>query len=96
MERIKPVFQWETLTGEAITVGDATVTPQSRVLSIRLPFGGIVWNRPAAVVVTRNGQTERIAIVDVTRIVLWSITGLSLAVTLFTWLARRRRRNPGF
>ena len=96
MEQIKPRFQWETLTGEPIIVGDTTVTPNSHVLSIRLPFGGLVWNRPAAVVVERNGQTERIAILDVTRVVLWSITGLSLAVTLFTWLAHRRRRNPGF
>jgi len=90
MEQIKPRFQWETLTGEPIIVGDTTVTPNSHVLSIRLPFGGLVWNRPAAVVVERNGQTERIAILDVTRLAVWSILALSVAVTLLAWLAGRR------
>lgn len=91
MERVKPLIQWETLSGEATTVGDIIVTPQSRHFSIRLPFGAFVWNRPAAIVVERNGQSERIAIVDVTRIILWSIMGLSFAITLFAWLTRRRR-----
>ena len=91
MERVKPLIRWETLAGEAITIGNTTVTPQSRLFALNLPFGGIVWNRPAAVLVARNGQRERIAIVDVTRIILWSIMGLSFAVTLFTWLAGRRR-----
>jgi hypothetical protein len=53
-----------------VTVHDVTVTP-SRELVVRWPKSGLVWNRPTAVLVEQDGQTRRIPIVDVTRILGW-------------------------
>lgn len=79
------VFQWQEFTGEAVTAGDVTVTPQSWALSIRLPFGGLVWNRPTAVLVSQNGRSRRIPVVDVTRIVVLAAVVMGTAVTILTW-----------
>lgn len=68
MPQLKDFIQLQTTSGDPQTIGDATITPQSQALIVRFPFGGFVWNRPVAVLVDRNGQTERIPIVDVTRI----------------------------
>ena len=66
--QIGNILQWERTAGEPISVGDLTLTPESQALSLHLPFGGFVWNRPTAVlVVDGNGDQRRIPIVDVTR-----------------------------
>jgi hypothetical protein len=84
--RYRPIVQWRTSDGASIAVGEAKVTPQSRALVVRLPFGGFVWNRPAAVLVERRGQTQRVPIVDVTRRLLWAM----MALTALLWLMGRR------
>ncbi len=96
MERFKEMFRWQTISGDKVTVGDVTVTPQSQALTIRWPNGGLVWNRPAAVLVERGEQTERIPIVDVTRIAQLGLLGLSLVFTMMAIvlsIRRRRERN---
>ena len=85
-------FQWRTTPDDSVTVRGITVTPVSRVLSVRLPFAEFVWNRPTAVVVERDGRVERIPILDVTRIAQLGL----LALTVVIWVARvapRRRRH---
>ena len=72
------IFQLETQTGEPLTVGNATITPQSQALIVRWPRGGFVWNRPIGVIVDRDGQTQRLPIVDVTRYATWTFAGLTL------------------
>ncbi len=84
----EPIFQWQMINGKPITVGDATATPQAQALSVRFPFGGFVWNRPAAVLVERDGRTERIPIVDITRLIVWILAGAATAVAI---LSRRKR-----
>ena len=69
MERMSHTLQLRTIRDAPVTVRGITVTPVSKVLSVRLPFAGFVWNRPHAVVVERDGRVERIPILDVTRIV---------------------------
>ena len=93
MARLKEIFRWQTISGEEVTVGDLSVTPQSQALTVRLPFGGLVWNRPVAVLVERGGGTERIPIVDVTRVALLGLLGLSsvFSIIVFVLSARRRR-----
>jgi hypothetical protein len=78
MKRLKDVIQWQTVSGNPMTVGDVTVTPQSQALTVRWPFGGFVWNRPVAILVERRGlhSAERIPIVDVTRIAQLGLFGL--------------------
>ena len=93
MEQMRGMLQLRTIPDAPVTVRGCTVTPISRVLSVRLPFAGFVWNRPYAVVVERGGRVERIPILDVTRMVQLGL----LALVLVVWVARvalpsRRRR----
>ena len=84
------IFQLEIHDGEKIQVRDIagvdrTITPQSQAFSVRLPNGGFVWNRPAAVLVEQGDQVERIPIVDVTllgQIILWGATALFAMIAM--------------
>jgi hypothetical protein len=96
MARFKEMLRWRTISGDKVTVGDVTITPQSRALAIRWPRSGLVWNRPVGVLVERGEQTERIPIVDVTRMAQLGLLGLSLVfsmVILVLSIRRRRDRN---
>ena len=96
MFKLKEMLQWQTLSGDRVTVGDVSLTPQSQALTIRWPWGGLVWNRPVAVLVERDGQTERIPIVDVTRMAQLGLLGLSLVFSAVIFLIsaqHRRERN---
>ena len=93
MMSLKDSVTYELVTGEPMTVDDATLTPETRVLSVRWPNGGWVWNRPVAVVVEQDGQTERIPIVDVTRVAQISLYGFSLFIALLTLIATLGQRR---
>lgn len=93
MSTLKEVFQWQTLAGDKVTVGGITVTPKSQALTIRWPNGGLVWNRPTAILVERDGQPEQIPIVDVTRLTQVGLLGLALSFTVFGLLISIRRRR---
>jgi len=93
MSKLKDVVQWQTISGEEVTVGDVTLTPQSQALILRLPNGGLVWNRPVAVLVKRNGQTERVPVVDVTRVAQLTLLGLGLVSTIVTIILSIRKRR---
>jgi hypothetical protein len=93
MTGLEDVFQFQTFAGEPTTVGDVTLTPQSQALTVRWPFGGFVWNRPVAVLVERGEQTERIPIVDVTRMAQLGLFGLSLVFSVLILLGSARPRR---
>lgn len=93
MTRLKERLRWQTVSGDEVTVGDVTVTPQSRALTIRWPHGGLVWNRPVGILVERGEQTERIPIVDVTRIIQLGLFGLSLVFSMIIFVLSIRRRR---
>jgi hypothetical protein len=77
---------------EPLQVGNLRVTPQSHVIEVRLARrAAFVWHRPTSVRVEEAGQTRTIAIVDVSRMALYSLVALSLVFTLLT--ARLKRRN---
>lgn len=84
-------WQLEIQDGQPVTVGGRTVTPQAQVLSLRLPWdrravaGGFVWNRPVAVVVEENGRSQRLPILDVTRMIMLAVAVVSTAVALLAW-----------
>ncbi len=83
------MIQWELVSGEPVRAGDVTVTPQARALSVRLGRIGLVWNRPVAILVERDGQVERKRILDVTRIAQLGLLGLGL---VFAAIALRGKR----
>jgi hypothetical protein len=83
------LIQKETRLGVPIKVGKRTVMPQSQAITIRFPFGGFVWNRPTAVLVTEDNQTTTIPITDPTRLALWTLTGITMLVSLLIRLFKR-------
>jgi hypothetical protein len=83
------LIQKETRLGVPIKVGKRTVMPQSQAIMIRFPFGGFVWNRPTAVLVTEDNQTTTIPITDPTRLALWTLTGITMLVSLLIRLFKR-------
>ena len=80
--QLKDLFRWQTTSSQPVVVDDITLTLQSRVVSLHLPTGGFVWNRPTAVLVGQNGQVVSLPIVDTPRLLQLGIFSLSLAITL--------------
>jgi len=76
------LIERRTIAGSTLEAGDLRVTPEARVVSVRLPFGAFVWNRPSAVVVERDGRVERLPIVDVSRIAQVALWACALAAFL--------------
>ena len=63
----------KTLTGQPLNVKDRQVRLRSQVVQLRFPFihGGLIWNRPVAVLVrTADGQDQILPVPDVTRTVV--------------------------
>ncbi len=73
MEDVSKFFNWEPVTGEPQVVGDRVIRLQSQAISLNTPFGGFLWNRPTAVLVEKDGNTDEVPIVDITRYALISI-----------------------
>ncbi len=98
MDRPKNGFRITNHTGSATQVGAFRITPQSQSISLHLPFGGFVYNRPLAVLVERDGTVDRVPIVDLTQVVLIALAGFSfffamvLAGRSATRAARLRRK----
>ncbi len=96
MAKFKELIQQQTTSGQPVTAGNVTVTPQAWAITIRCPFGGLVWNRPVAVLVQREEETERIPIVDITRSVQLGLLGLGLIFAMLAFVltrSKRKRRN---
>jgi hypothetical protein len=78
--------------GAPIESGARTLIPVSEHLSLRTPFGGIVWNRPRGILV-REGETRRLLpIPDTTRRIQWTFFAVGAAVALAVRLARARTK----
>ncbi len=93
MPRLPDFIRLENTSADPIVVGDTRITPQAQAFSVRLPFGGFVWNRPTAVLVERDDLTQRIPIVDVTRVAQVAMFGLVVTISvIITLLAMRQRR----
>jgi hypothetical protein len=87
------VVQVQIVTGDPVTVGATTVTPQSQAISVHWPGGGLIWHRPLAVLAARDGQTERLPIVDVTRNIQLGLLGAVLIVSLLMSQSTQRRKR---
>jgi hypothetical protein len=73
-----------------VTLGDVTVTPRARALVVRLPQGGLVWNRPTALTVERAEAKWRVPVVDVTRLLQLALLALAAAIAARRSNAERR------
>ncbi len=93
MPRLQDFIRVENTSADPIVVGDTRVTPQAQAFSVRFPFGGFIWNRPTAVLVERDDLSQRIPIVDVTRVAQIALFGLVVtSLVIITLLAARQRR----
>ena len=93
MAGLKEMLKWQRLSGDKVSVGDVTVTPQSQALTVRWPNGGFVWNRPVSVLVQRGEETERIPIVDVTRMAQLGLLGLGIVFSVVALMVSVRGRR---
>lgn len=88
-----PLLQIETLTGGPVIVKGTQLRLRSQVLQLRLPAGngGLIWNRPVAVLVnTPDGQERILPVRDVTRVTILALLAFSLGGTLLLMLFRRK------
>ena len=88
-----PLLRVETLTGQPIKVKDTQLRVRSQVVQLRLPVisGGLIWNRPVAVLVhTPDGQQQILPIPDVTRSVMLMLAGLCFA-SMVLFIRYRRK-----
>ena len=87
------ILRIETRNSSPITIQDAQIYVRSQVVQLRFPAlnGGLIWNRPVAIVVRAfDGQETIVPIVDVTRMVMLSLAGLSFAAVFVLRLLRRK------
>jgi hypothetical protein len=91
--QLKDCFQMQLSSGTPVTVGEVTVVPQSRAVTIRFPYGGFVWNRPVTVLVEKNGQTKRLPVIDSTRLFQLGLFGLSFVLFIMVSLIKASQRK---
>jgi hypothetical protein len=87
------LFRVGTHSGPPMDIPHGQVYLRSQFVQFRFPVirGGLIWNRPASVVVrSLNGQETSLPIVDVTRIALVALTGLGLATGIVSMFLRRK------
>lgn len=90
MPKLTDFIEWNTVQGTAVSTPHHTLIPESQALIIKFPYGGFVWQRPTAVLVQNDAQTERHPIVDVTRLATWSVLAASLLLPLLLRLIKKQ------
>ncbi len=96
---LRPTLQVRTTQGRPIVVGERQIVPIARSISLAVgrPGGpvaaGYVLNRPVAVLETWHGQTRRIPIVDLTRLVQLAFLAAGVLLALAASRKRRQRRR---
>jgi hypothetical protein len=88
-----PAVRRPRLAGTPLTIGPYLVTPVSRVLVVRLPFGVMRWQRPDGVLVARDGEVRRLPIPDITRRVRAGIFGALVLVSIGLGINTRRKET---
>ena len=93
MVGLRKIARFTTTEGNPIRIGDVTVTPRSTALVIRLPFGGIVWNRPVGVTVQRGDVIQDLPIRDLTRIAQIALVSAAAFLLIASRLIRSNRKE---
>jgi hypothetical protein len=81
-------------TGETQHIGDYEITPQTNVFLVKLRgrHGGLIWNRPRAVIVrTIDGEERILPVQDVTRNILWGMLAGGLVGAILIGMMNRNK-----
>ena len=89
----RPQLSLKTKTAAPLQLAGGTITLQSRVLEFHFPWGGFVWNRPASVLVKRNGHVQRLAVPDPTLRAMFGLLAINALVALVAVVSRGRRQD---
>ena len=94
MSAISSAVQLRTVQGQPIEAGGLRLTPQSQAVIVRLPFGGLVWHRPTAVIVEQRGQAvQRLPIHDVTRLFQIAVVLGTVMLTVVCLIVASRQQE---
>ena len=88
------ILHIETLTSPPITIQDTQFQVRSQLFQLRFPpiKGGVIWNRPVAVVVrTVDGQENILLIPDVTQTAIWTLAGICITGMFIRMFLRRKK-----
>ena len=91
-----PLLTVENRAGQSIHFNGNTLVPFTQLWRLKLPWSrdGLIWNRPASVVVRDAQNLETVVLIqDVTRQVSWLLFGLSFASVMLAFLARNNQRK---
>jgi hypothetical protein len=89
MAALSKYIKYQTFSGDPVTNGDTVITPISSALSISLPFFGFVWNRPSVLIVESKDGTQKVPIIDVTRVAQLGLLGTGFLITTLVWFIKR-------
>lgn len=90
---LRNLVSWQRIAGPALRINDLTLIPQSRALIIRFPSGAVIWHRPTAVQIERDGRTKALPVVDLTRILQVGIYSLGAIVIIACLIGRLRGKE---
>ncbi len=91
----KSILVQQTSAGKPVNAGEVIIYPVARSYRINFPAarGGIVWNRPLAVIVEdSSGSRQIIPIQDRTRQLQIAFLAAGFFGTLLIWLKFRRSK----
>ncbi len=94
----QPFIHIRTNVGKAFRLNGSTIVPIARSVYIRSPLlsGGLIWNRPIAVLVRHaDGSEYTLPVHDVTRRLQLFVLTVGALGALLIWLIQRRRRLRG-
>jgi hypothetical protein len=89
MVTLTKYIKYQSISGDSVTSGDTVVTPISSALSISLPFFGFVWNRPSALIVESKDGTQKMPIIDLTRVAQLGLLTTGFLICALLWLIKR-------
>jgi hypothetical protein len=93
---LRKLISVETHAGKPITAGTVTIVPMAKSLRVMIPGipGGLIWNRPVAVVTkTASGSEHVLSVNDPTRRAVLALWGAVIGSALFTLAFKLRRRD---
>ena len=79
----------QTRSGTPIQAGNITIQPVSQSVSWISQRFGFVWNRPSALIVESKDGTQKMPIIDLTRVAQLGLLTTGFLICALLWLIKR-------